>query len=173
MLYYAYLMLKFNLRPSSDGPIASFFITRHSSMIRPATESDLPSIITLFQSEPGFWNPAWSEETLRKALRSAGDLGLVWEENGEILAFACAHDLGFRGYLSELIVSSRTRGQGIGRRLVEEIERELARRGCPLLIADVWKDAAGFYQSLGWSPPDVILLRKKLTAKAQRTQRRR
>ncbi len=132
-------------------------------MIRPATISDLPRLLPLFQSEPGFWNPAWSEGTLRKALHSAGDLALVWEKDGEILGFACAHDLGFRGYLSELIVSSGARGQGIGRRLVEEIEHSLAHRGCPLLIADVWKDALGFYQSLGWSTPDAILLRKKLT----------
>ncbi len=139
-------------------------------MIRPASPSDLPRLLPLLQSEPGFWNPSWNEETLRQALRSAGDLALVWDEGGQLLAFACAHDLGFRGYLSELIVSSQARGLGIGRRLVEEIEQTLARRGCPVLIADVWKDAAGFYQSLGWSPPDAILLRKKLTAKAQRTQ---
>ncbi len=132
-------------------------------MIHTASYDDIPRLLPLFQSEPGFWNPAWSEETLRQALHSAGDLALLWEEEGEILGFACAHDLGFRGYLSELIVSSRARGRGIGRRLVEEIEQELAHRGCPVLIADVWKDAAGFYQSLGWSPPDVILLRKKLT----------
>ncbi len=140
-------------------------------MIRAATYDDLPRLLPLLQSEPGFWNPAWNMETLRRALHSAGDLALVWEEDGEILAFACGHDLGFRGYLSELIVSPGVRGRGIARRLVEEIEQALACRGCPVLIADVWKDAVGFYQSLGWSPPDVILLRKKITAKAQRTQR--
>jgi len=32
--------------------------------------------------------------------------------------------------------------------------------------ADVWKDAVGFYRALGWSEPDVILLRKKLEPKA-------
>ncbi len=131
-------------------------------MIRPVTESDLPQIMELCQSEPGFWNPAWNEDTLRRAIRSAGDLALVWVENGGLLAFACAHDLGFRGYLSELVVAPPARGQGIARKLVEAIQQELSRRGCTVLIADVWKDAVGFYQSLGWSPPDVVLLRKKL-----------
>ncbi len=131
-------------------------------MIRPVTETDLPQIMELCQSEPGFWNPAWNEDTLRRAIRSAGDLALVWVENGALLAFACAHDLGFRGYLSELIVAPSARGQGLARKLVEAIQQELSRRGCEVLIADVWKDAVGFYQSLGWSPPDVVLLRKKL-----------
>ncbi len=131
-------------------------------MIRTAAESDIPPITALFQSEPGFWNPAWTANTLRQALRSAENLALVWEENGQILGFACAHDLGFRGYLSELIVSPAARGQGIARLLVETIERELTGRGRPVLIADVWKGAVGFYETLGWSPPDVVLLRKKL-----------
>jgi hypothetical protein len=30
------------------------------------------------------------------------------------------------------------------------------------LIADVWHDAEPFYRSLGWEPPDVVLLRRKL-----------
>jgi hypothetical protein len=30
------------------------------------------------------------------------------------------------------------------------------------LISDVWRDAVGFYQGLGWSAPGAVLLRKKL-----------
>jgi ribosomal protein S18 acetylase RimI-like enzyme len=83
-------------------------------------------------------------------------------ENEEIVGFICGHDLGFRAYLSELVVANTHRDQGIGKRLVAHLESELASRGCAVLISDVWKDARGFYESMGWSPPDVILLRKKL-----------
>jgi len=131
-------------------------------MIRPAVEADFPAIKALMQSEPGFWQPGWDISTLAQAVRAAGELALVWEENGSILGFACAHDLGFRAYLNELVVSPAARGQGIGRELVEYIQAELSRRGRTVLIADVWKDAEPFYHALGWSAPDVVLLRKKL-----------
>ena len=48
-------------------------------------------------------------------LASAKDLAFVWEEDGKVLGFACAHDLGFRAYLGELIVEEKARNRGIGR----------------------------------------------------------
>lgn len=138
-------------------------------MIRTAEMKDIGMIRALFESEPGFWNPAWNEETLRKGLQAAGDLAIVWEEDGQLLGFICAHDLGFRAYLSELIVAGKARGKGIGSELVKAVEMELIQRGCSVIIADVWRDAASFYQSMGWSAPDALLLRKRLDQPAQKT----
>lgn len=90
-------------------------------------------------------------------------MAFVWEEDGQIAGFVCAHDLGFRGYLSELVVAERMRGGGVGPKLLRQVERELVGRGCAILIADVWKDAEGFYRALGWKLPDVVLLRKRLS----------
>jgi hypothetical protein len=56
----------------------------------------------------------------------------------------------FLGYCVILIFSSAT---------------TFLKRGCVVFFSDVWKDARGFYESMGWSPPDVILLRKKLNTK--------
>jgi ribosomal protein S18 acetylase RimI-like enzyme len=131
-------------------------------MIRVASHDDLPAIRRLMEAEPGFWQVDWSDATLAKALETAGGLALVWEEAAAIAGFVCVHDLGFRAYLSELIVARDARGRGIGTRLVEHVQRELARRGRRVLIADVWHDAEGFYRSLGWTPPDVVLLRRAL-----------
>lgn len=113
-------------------------------------------------SVPGFWHDDWRPDVLAKALASAADLACVWEEE-RILGFICAHDLGFRGYLSELVVAPRAQKRGIGRQLVDHVQAELRSRGCSVLLSDVWKDARGFYESLRWSPPDVVLLRKRLT----------
>jgi len=133
-----------------------------SNIIRLATSADIPQIETLMKSEPGFWHQEWREDVLERALVAANGLAFVWEQAGEIEGFVCAHDVGFLGYLSILVVSEKVRGQGIGRKLVSEVEQRLAARGCAILISDVWKDAVGFYQGLGWSPPDVVLMRKLL-----------
>ena len=114
------------------------------------------------EAEPGFWQRDWSDATLVKGIETAGDLALVWEDASAIAGFVCAHDLGFRAYLSELIVAQGARGRGIARKLVERIQAKLAQRGRRILIADVWRDAEPFYRSLGWEPPDVVLLRRKL-----------
>ncbi|NVM26774.1 MAG: GNAT family N-acetyltransferase [Desulfobacterales bacterium] len=135
-------------------------------MIRSAKPSDIPKIKELMKSEPGFWQDEWREDVLEKGLNSSGGLAFVWEEAGKILGFACAHEFGFRAYLSELIVAGPERKRGIAKKLVQHIENELASRRCNILIADVWEKAEGFYKSLGWSKPNVILLRKRLADKA-------
>jgi ribosomal protein S18 acetylase RimI-like enzyme len=83
-------------------------------MLREATISDASAIRCLMQRVPGFWQPWWSDQTVRAALESAKGLALVWEVESQIVGFICAHDLGFRAYLSELVVDPGIQQQGIG-----------------------------------------------------------
>jgi ribosomal protein S18 acetylase RimI-like enzyme len=131
-------------------------------MIENATEDDIPEIRNLMHSQTGFWQDSWRPEVLDIAIKAANGLAFVWKEDGQILGFVCAHDLGFRAYLSELIIHSKVRRHGLAKKLVEHVQEVLQERGCNILIADVWKDAEEFYRSLGWSEPDVVLLRKKI-----------
>jgi GNAT superfamily N-acetyltransferase len=130
--------------------------------IRPAVESDVDQIHALLESIPGLWHPDWRPDVLERAIRSADGLAFVWIEGEEPVGFACAHDVGFLAYLSLLAVAESAQGHGIGTALIRYIEQTLADRGCTILISDVWRDALGFYQSLGWSSPPVILLRHRL-----------
>lgn len=131
-------------------------------MIRLATKTDTPHIRQLMQSVPGFWHKEWRQDVLERGLAAAKGLAFVWEEASEIVGFVCAHDVGFLGYLSALVVSKKARGRNVGKELVQQVEQVLAARGCAVVISDVWKDAEGFYRRLGWTPPDVILMRKSL-----------
>jgi predicted N-acetyltransferase YhbS len=131
-------------------------------MIRQATQEDVPNIRVLMESIPGFWQAHWSPETVALGIISASSLAFVWEENSETVGFVCAHDLGFRAYLSELLVAPKSRNQGIARALVERVERALSEQGQTILIADVWRDAVPFYRALGWEPPQAVLLRKRI-----------
>ena len=131
-------------------------------MIRTAMEYDLPSIRALIKSVPGLWHEEWRTDALERALRASDGLAFVWEEEANILGFSCAHDVGFLGYLSLLVVAEFARGKGIGKELIMHTERELSKRGCATLISDVWQDAVGFYKALGWSAPGAVLLRHRL-----------
>jgi ribosomal protein S18 acetylase RimI-like enzyme len=134
-------------------------------MIRASAQKDIPAIKALMQSEDGFWSETWRSDTLERGLTSSAGLSFVWDEANQILGFVCAHDLGFRGYLSELVVAPGARSRGIGEALVRHVEQILGERGCTVLISDVWKNAVNFYRLLGWSEPDVVLLRKRLEKK--------
>lgn len=131
-------------------------------MVRNAIAADAANIQLLMQSVQGFWQPWWSEKTIVKAILSANGLAFVWEDNSSIGGFVCAHDLGFRAYLSELIVDHRVRHQGIATRLLGAVEEALRDRDQRIMIADVWRDAEPFYKSQGWEPPEAILLRQRL-----------
>jgi predicted N-acetyltransferase YhbS len=131
-------------------------------MIREAKHIDIPAIRAIMKGEPGFWQDRWRADVLERGLEAAAGLAFVCVENEKIVGLICGHDLGFRAYLSELVVAAAHRNRGVGRQLVARLESELASRGCEVLIADVWKGARAFYESIGWAPPDVILLRKKL-----------
>ncbi len=72
------------------------------------------------QAVPEIWQDSWRADVLERSLRAAAGLAFVWEEGGQVRGFVCAHDIGFRGYLSELAVVSylwkrRGCGEGISR----------------------------------------------------------
>lgn len=131
-------------------------------MIRTATEQDLTAIEALIKSVPDLWHDEWRFDALDRALRALDGRAFVWEGEENILGFSCAHDIGFLGYLSLLVVAASANGKGIGRELIIRTEQELIERGCVTLISDVWHDAVGFYKALGWSAPGVVLLCHRL-----------
>jgi len=130
-------------------------------VIRHAGPKDVSAIQQLLRSLPRVWQDSWREDVIERAVDSARDLAFVAEEHGKIVGFACAHDTGFRAYLSELAVADSHHRKGIGTELVRQIEAELAARGCAVLIADVCPPAEPFYRELWWRPPQATLLGRR------------
>lgn len=81
-------------------------------------------------------------------------------ETAGVVGYACTHWRGSfifpqgEGYLSELFVESRFRGQGIGGRLLGRVIREARRRGCGRLVVTHNRHREsyqrGFYRSRDW-----------------------
>ena len=131
-------------------------------MIRLASASDVPDIRALMKSVHGFWDDSWRADVLERVVSSSDTIALLHHVGDAVDGFVCAHDVGFRAYLSELVVSPNVQGLGMGSELLAELETRLTARGCSIVIADVWRDAEQFYRTRGWMPPDVVLLRKRL-----------
>jgi ribosomal protein S18 acetylase RimI-like enzyme len=111
--------------------------------------ADTAEIQAVMKSVSGFWDDTWRPDVVERALGAPETIALVHHRSQGIDGFACVHDVGFRGYLSELVVSRMARGRGVGSQLLSEVERRLAVRGCALVIADIWRDAETFYRARG------------------------
>ena len=135
-------------------------------MIRDAGTPDIGGIRALMESIDGYWDQSWRPDVLERAIGVPETIALVHQDGATLDGFICVHDLGFRAYLSELVVAPSAQRRGIGGRLLAEVERRVAERGCAVIVADVWRDAEKFYRSQGWTPPSVVLLRKRLSTGA-------
>ena len=104
---------------------------------------------------------------IEKKLSRDPDLFLVAESNGEIIGSVIGGFDGRRGMIYHLAVAAAFRGQGIGTRLMDEIESRLRAKGCLksyLLVTVDNSEAEEYYVRHGWQPMghQVHLMGKEL-----------
>ncbi|HUI88929.1 MAG TPA: GNAT family N-acetyltransferase [Anaerolineales bacterium] len=98
---------------------------------------------------------------IQKKIQRDPDLFLVAEAHGEIVGTVIGGFDGRRGMIYHLAVSALFRGQGIGSRLMSEIESRLRAKGCLksyLIVLRDNVDAMRFYERIGWEAMDRDLL---------------
>ena len=138
-----------------------------TSVIRPATEADVPAIADLIRGLARYekleQDVTMTEELLAKSLFGPRPYAetLLAEESGKPIGFALFfHNfstfLALPGiYLEDLFVVPEHRGRGVGRALLKELARIAVERGCGRLewsVLDWNRDAIGFYERLGATP---------------------
>lgn len=82
---------------------------------------------------------------------------------------------GRRGWVNHLAVDPAFRHRRLGSLLMAELERRLARKGCPKVNLHVTRDNRGvvaFYESLGYATRDMVFMEKWLPRRL-RTGRRK
>lgn len=100
-------------------------------------------------------------EEIEKKLARDPDLFLVAEADGCIVGTVIGGFDGRRGLIYHLAVEASYRGQGIGSRLMEEVESRLRAKGCLkcyLLVKADNPEAEVYYQHRGWQRMDVVHL---------------
>lgn len=68
-----------------------------------------------------------------------------------------------RGRITELFIRQSYRGQGIGTRLMQDVEKYLLQRGCNVIRVEVFvpnQDAHQFYKNLGYQDMDIDLIKQ-------------
>lgn len=144
--------------------------------IRKAETADVPALTDLLRSLGLFAHinsesPRSTRERVGKhldlCLADDSHLILVAQTSGEELAGYCAiHWLpylmlaGPEGYVSELFIHEKFRGQGIGAQLLETVRAEAQKRGCSrLMLLNMRKRESyqrQFYSKHGWEErPDA------------------
>jgi ribosomal protein S18 acetylase RimI-like enzyme len=95
------------------------------------------------------------------------ELFLVGFEAGRLIASAMAGFDGHRGNVYYLAVDPDFQGHGFGRALMSAVEELLLACGCPkvnIMIRSSNLDVQHFYETIGYSPVDVLCMGKRLVA---------
>lgn len=102
-----------------------------------------------------------SPEEIQKKLGRDPDLFLVAVHKDKIIGSVIGGYDGRRGLIYHLAVSASFRAQGIGSRLMEEVEERLRGKGCLkcyLLVVNENAEVGTYYQQRGWQPMDDVRL---------------
>lgn len=133
--------------------------------IRAFQKGDETALVALWE-RCGLTRP-WNDprKDIARKLTVQPELFLVGVLDGELVASVMAGYEGHRGWVNYLAVAPAHRRKGLGRRLMEEVERRLLGRGCPKLNMQVRSsntEAIAFYRRLGYVPDDAVALGKRL-----------
>lgn len=144
--------------------------------IRPFAESDTEAVVDLWRSA-GLTRP-WNDphrDVQRKlgvqpewflvGVEASGEAPLGAGAQEAVVASVMAGWDGHRGWVSFLAVHPDRQHEGLGTALLAEAERLLTEAGCPkvmLMVRTGNEGVLGYYEHLGWSRDDVVVLGKRL-----------
>ncbi len=131
--------------------------------------SDYPAVLKLWQTAGSGVRVGRSDapDEIEKKFEFAPDLFLVAELDRKLIGSVIGGFDGRRGLIYHLAVDPDFRLNGLGSRLMEEIERRLTDKGCLrsyLLVTPENEDAMRFYEKRGWKRMEIVLFGKDLIA---------
>lgn len=133
--------------------------------IRPFAAADTGAVVELWHTA-GITRP-WNDphRDIERKLTVQPELFLVGVLDDELIATAMSGFDGHRGWLYYFAVSPQHQGRGLGRALLDEVERLLMERDCPKLnvqIRDGNDELQARYEGWGYSPDGAAGMGKRL-----------
>ena len=134
-------------------------------VVRAFEPADTERVVALWE-RCGLTRP-WNDprKDIARKLAVQADLFLIATCCGDVIATVMAGYDGHRGWINYLAVDPARRGNGLGRRLMNEAEARLKAFGCPKINLQVRgdnRDAIAFYEHLGFAVDDTVSLGKRL-----------
>jgi ribosomal protein S18 acetylase RimI-like enzyme len=135
--------------------------------IREFTLDDYDTVYALWQNAgPGMGiGRSDTRGEVAKKLQRDPDLFLVAEDGGKVIGTVIGGYDGRRGLVYHLAVDRAYRKRGIGKMLMDEVERRMIAKGCLrayLLVMRDNEDVIEFYCHLGWEAMDITIMAKTL-----------
>jgi len=139
-------------------------------LIRPYSPRDENLVVDLWM-KCGLTRP-WNDphKDIRRKLQVNPELFLVGELDGSIVAAAMGGYEGHRGWVNYLAVDPAFRKQGLGRQMMNAIEKALLQMGCPKLNIQVRTgnaEAIEFYKRCGYNVDEAVSMGKRLVEDAK------
>jgi ribosomal protein S18 acetylase RimI-like enzyme len=134
-------------------------------LIRPYRPHDFREVTRLWRATGLHIGPSDRREALERSRRRDPELFLVAERSGQIIGVVLGRYDGRRGWVNHLAVDGAARRAGVGGRLMTELERRLARKGCSKVNLHVEPENRGvtrFYESLGYEVRPLVFMQKWL-----------
>jgi ribosomal protein S18 acetylase RimI-like enzyme len=133
--------------------------------LREFTLGDYDAVYALWQNAgPGIGlGRSDTRDGVAKKLQRDPDLFLLALDDDQIIGTVIGGFDGRRGLIYHLAVEQAYRARGIGKMLMDEVERRLVAKGCLrcyLLVMDDAREAIDFYRHLGWETWGVTVMGK-------------
>ena len=133
--------------------------------IRPFQTEDEASVVSLWQlcelTVP--WNNPYKD--IARKLKVQPELFLVGMLDSLLIATVMGGYDGHRGWINYLAVHPDFQGQGYAQQVMENVESELRKRGCPKINLQIRSGNArvmAFYQKLGFTDDQALNMGKRL-----------
>ena len=103
-------------------------------LVRRMAEEDTAKVARI---EKECFSQPWSQQGFIDALKGSDNILVVAEENGEIYGYVCMYVSFEEGEITNVAVSEQYRNKGVGRLLMQTIEREAEANGVERIVLEV------------------------------------
>lgn len=123
--------------------------------VRNMIESDLEAIASL---ENAVFSDAWTAKSLQDTYHQAQTFIVTAELDGKVAGYCIVYFVLDEGEIARVAVDNSCRRQGVGRSILEQVEKMCQAKGIIRLMLDVREgndSARKFYQSLGFEEDGI------------------